>query len=219
MTLEINALTISRGGRRIVGPVSFAVRRGQVAILRGPNGVGKSTLLRCLAGFIPPVSGTARICGCDIASETADAQDHLHLTGHLDAIKPQLSVRENLRFWAEVYGGDIDQAILAFALGPLAERPAHACSAGQKRRLGLARLMFGQRDLWLMDEPTVSLDQEATAQVAGVIRRHAASGGSVVVATHIDLGLKEAEIITLAPPDTRIHVPAADDPFMTDGFL
>lgn len=181
-------LGIARGGVRLLSAVSFTVGAGDVLVLRGPNGVGKTSLLRCLAGLQAPLEG--RIEG---------ALDNIAYAGHPNGIKPTLSVAENLQFWARVFGrADITAALDAYALARLQDRAAGALSAGQARRLSLARLMVTGRPIWILDEPTVALDTAAVMMFAEVIRTHLAGGGSAVIATHIDLGLPEAAMLDLS---------------------
>src|SRR5690606_27092967 len=152
MSLIAESLSVSRGGIAVLENVALALSPGRALILRGPNGSGKTTLLRTLAGLQRPLRGRID------ADEAA-----LVYAGHADGIKGALSVRENLAFWAAIFGGgDVEAAMSAYALAPLADRPAAALSAGQKRRLGLARLIVAHRSVWLLDEPTVSLDTDAT---------------------------------------------------------
>jgi len=163
---------------------------GGCLVLRGPNGCGKTTLLRTLAGLQPPLAG--RI---DLPSEAAA------YAGHADGNKAVLSVAENLGFWAALHGrpgSEVVTAIDRMNLTELAERPAGELSAGQKRRLGLARLLVCGRWLWLLDEPTVSLDAASVVLFADVVRAHLAGGGATVIATHIDLGLPEAGVLDLS---------------------
>lgn len=182
-TLEVSNLAVQRGGIAVLSGVSFVLAAGEALILRGPNGSGKTTLLRTIAGLQPALSGTVTAADGSIA-----------YAAHSDGIKAVLTVAENLRFWAGIYGtGAIDKALSAFDLGALADRPAHALSAGQKRRLGLARLLVTGRPVWALDEPTVSLDSEAVAMFAAAVRSHLLSGGAALIATHIDLGLEAAE--------------------------
>ena len=138
--------------------------------------------------------------------------DAVAYAGHLDAIKPQLTVAENLRFWAGLFGGDAAAALAAFDLGPIADRPAHLCSAGQKRRLGLARLLVAPRRLWLLDEPTVALDADATARLLAAVRAHTAAGGLAVVATHVAARPR-------ARPRAHPRAPAGDAGSAADPFL
>lgn len=194
MELTVTDLTVARGGLAVLAGVGFHLRAGEALILRGPNGAGKTTLLRTLAGLQPPVAG--RI---DMAPDCAA------YAGHLDAVKSALTVRENLEFWAAIYGTpDIGAAVLAMDLAALTDRPAQTLSAGQRRRLGLARLALTGRPLWLLDEPTVSLDVASVALFAAMIGGHLARGGAAVIATHIDLGLTSARPFDLsglkAPP-------------------
>lgn len=202
MTLTVNDLSIERAGRRIISELSFRVNAGEALILRGPNGVGKSTLLRGLAGLI----------ACD--GEISVSFEDMSYAGHLDALKPALSVRENLEIWAGLAGArNIDAAINAFALDQILEQPVHVCSAGQKRRAGLARLAFEGRKLWLMDEPTVALDKAAIALLEAAIVQHLETGGMALIATHVSLGF-ERTTLELAPVDA-----AQTDPFLEGGFL
>lgn len=184
-------------------------------VLRGPNGAGKSTLLRVLAGLIPSQSGDVTLNDISL-SNREDFQEQITYAGHLDAIKPQLTVAENLQFWASLFGSNaFDQTMQDFRLLEIADRLAHTCSAGQKRRLGLARIAVTARPMWLLDEPTVSLDSETTAQFAGLIDNHCKAGGMALIATHIDLGLSASAELTLQPmtAERRQSMPE-NDPFL-----
>jgi heme exporter protein A len=139
----------------------------------------------------------------------------LAYAGHLDAVKPQLTVAENLGFWARIAGGDPAAALAAMGLGRLADMPAAHCSAGQRRRLGLARLLLAPRALWLLDEPTVSLDAATVAGFAAALRAHLARGGVAVAATHVDLGVPAAVTVAMAPPAAEVP---ADDPFLSGAW-
>jgi heme exporter protein A len=216
MGLAVADLACRRGGRRVLGGVSFALAPGEAALLRGPNGAGKSTLLRALAGLLPPEGGRVALDGLALGADPDAWFERVAYAGHLDAVKPQLGVAENLAFWAGLFGaqaGAVEAALDGFGLGPLAERPAYACSAGQKRRLGLARLLVAPRRLWLLDEPTVALDSEAADALTGHVRAHLAGGGMALIATHVTLPLEGAREIRLA---TR--APAATDPFLAGSF-
>lgn len=199
MELRVTDLKCLRGGISVLEGVSFAVPAGQALILRGPNGIGKTTLLRTVAGLQPPLAGHV---GLD--------REAMAYAGHADGIKATLSVRENLTFWADVFATDrVGEALAAFELEPLADRFAGNLSAGQKRRLGLARMVVTGRPVWVLDEPTVSLDVDAVAMFARAVRAHLGGGGMALLATHIDLGLGEARVLNLAP--FRARAPEPDD--------
>jgi heme exporter protein A len=201
MNLRVTDLACARGPAQILSGVTFAVASGQALILRGPNGAGKTTLLRTLAGLTPPLAGTIE----------ADP-DAIAYASHADGLKAALTVAENLTFWASVFGThDPAPAIEAFHLAPLLDRRAGEMSAGQKRRLSLARLLVTGRPVWCLDEPTVSLDVENVARFAAAVKTHLAGGGSAVIATHIDLGLPEAETLEIAPFVAKQI--RTDDPF------
>ena len=220
MELSAEGIACRRAGRLVFEGVSLRVRAGEAALLRGPNGVGKSSLLRVLAGLIPPAEGSARLG--DVALSDGEAwRERVALAGHQDAVKPALTVRENLAAWAEMFGGAgrVDAALERLALDALAEDPAGWCSAGQRRRLGLARLLVAARPLWLLDEPTVSLDAASVATFAEIVREHCAAGGVAVAATHVDLGFEGPEIrmARRAPPAAPAEAAGAD-PFLGEDW-
>jgi heme exporter protein A len=217
MGLAVTDLACRRAGRRVLAGVSFELAAGPALALRGPNGAGKSTLLRALAGLLPLAAGVVTLDGLSLGADADAWADRVAYAGHLDAIKPQLTLAENLGFWAALFGarpGAVAAALAAADLAALADRPAYACSAGQKRRLGLARLLLAPRRLWLLDEPTVSLDAAATARFAAQVREHCAAGGMAIVATHVDLGLAGAGELPLAAPIAAVA--DAADPFLAD---
>jgi heme exporter protein A len=196
MDMRVADMAVARGGVTVLQGLSFDLGAGQAVILRGPNGSGKTTLLRTLAGLQPPVAGTI-----DLPPEAAA------YGAHADGLKSTLTVRENLEFWAAIHGSDaVEAALTGMDVASLAHRRASDLSAGQKRRLGLARLLVTGRPVWLLDEPTVSLDVASVALFAGVVRRHLGLGGLAVIATHVDLGLPEAAVLDLSPFRTRIMV-------------
>ncbi len=213
MGLAVSNLSCDRAGRPVLRGIGFAVADRSALLLRGPNGAGKSTLLRALAGLLEPCAGTVTLDGVALAGNPDAYADQLAYAGHLDAIKAALTVAENLRFWAALSGGGaIGEALASFGLEAIADQPAHACSAGQKRRLGLARLLVARRRLWLLDEPTISLDAASVARFAALVRAHLAGGGLAVIATHVDLGLGPTPELELAAPTASGDAEA--DPFL-----
>jgi heme exporter protein A len=198
-TIGLAALKLGcqRGGRTIFRDLSFSLAPGEALLVSGPNGAGKTSLLRQIAGLLPLASGELRV-------EGAGADDALpelcHYIGHLNAVKPSLSVGENLRFWCEFLGGDAvntGKALAAFGLAALADLPAGLLSAGQKRRLALARILAAPRPLWLLDEPQTSLDASSLKRLDAVIANHLATGGIAVIASHTPLKTKFARRIAL----------------------
>lgn len=208
MTLKVNNLICRREGRLIIDDLTFSIESGQIVLLRGPNGVGKSTLLRALAGLLR-YDGSISLNG---RATPEEIQEQIAYAGHLDAIKPQLTVGENLIFWAQLFGGDPRGARDTLMLSEIWDRPAHACSAGQKRRLGLARLLIADRPFWLLDEPTVSLDTATTARFAEIVQDHVSGGGMALIATHIDM-LASGELHLTAP-----EIKASSDPFLSEDW-
>ncbi len=217
MALILDRLACRRGGRTVFSGLSFELPDGTAALLRGPNGAGKSSLLRVIAGLLPPVAGEVRLGEIALSRDPAAMQEAVAFAGHLDAVKPALTVVENLALWAGIFGAGRERAGAAlerFGLAHMADRPAGQCSAGQRRRLGLARLVVTDRPLWLLDEPTVSLDAGSTALVAELVREHAARGGIALIATHIGMGLGAVPVLEMARA-SRPGVPAVPE----DAFL
>lgn len=208
MDLVVRDLTVARGGVPVLEHLDFTLGAGQVLVLRGPNGSGKTTLLRTLAGLQPPMAG-----------EVGLPPEAIAYGAHADGLKAQLSVTENLAFWASVHGTrDIVPALKQMNLESLAGRMAANLSAGQKRRLGLARLLVTGRPIWLLDEPTVSLDTASVTLFADAVRAHVAGGGAALIATHIDLGL-EAEILDVTPFKADPSVVATGAGAFDEAFL
>ena len=206
MLLVVEDLTVLRGGRVVLDGVTLRVAAGEALLLSGPNGAGKTTLLRTLAGFVRPFAGLVRIEGGG-ADQTAAEQ--CHFVGHMNAIKPNLTATENLAFWGSYLGSagrstaprraldfapDFapERALERIGLGGVRDVPAGYLSAGQRRRLSLARLLVARRPVWLLDEPTVSLDAASVALFASLVGDHLAGGGLAVAATHVPLGLRSA---------------------------
>ncbi|MBY6116421.1 heme ABC exporter ATP-binding protein CcmA [Mameliella alba] len=203
MDLTVKDLTVARGGVPVLEGVGFALAQGRALVLRGPNGAGKTTLLRTVAGLQPALAG-----------EISGAGERIAYAAHADGLKSMLSVSENLHFWAQVFGtSGIDDALRDFNLTALQDRLAGTLSAGQKRRLGLARLMVTGRPVWVLDEPTVSLDTASVALFAEAVRRHLGQGGSALMATHIDLGI-EAEVLDIAPFRATPRAAIQDEAFL-----
>lgn len=191
MELKVQDLTCERGGRIVFRDVRFCVAGGQLMQLSGPNGSGKSSLLRVIAGLNEQAAGTIRLDG---GNDELTPGQQAHYIAHQEAVKSALTVAENLAFWRDLLGGgDTAEALEAFDLTRLATYPAGLLSAGQKRRLALARLVLAPRPLWLLDEPTVGLDTASLARLAAVMKGHLARGGLIIAATHVALG-READV-------------------------
>ena len=193
MRLSAENLTLERGGRRLFAGLSFAAGPGEALVVTGPNGAGKSSLLRAIAGFLP-------LAGGHVTFEGGELEERVHYLGHADALKSALTASENLSFWAALLGGTpgrVAPALARLGLPHVADFPVRALSAGQKRRVALARLLVAPRPLWLLDEPTTALDVGAQALFAQVMREHLAQGGIIVAATHAPLGLEAPREIRL----------------------
>ncbi len=191
--VEVQDLGCERGGRRIFRNLSFAVASGQTLSLEGPNGAGKTSALRILSGLLPPLEGEVRV-HMSAGYVVSDAEERGRLAGwigHHDGVKGQLSVIENAQFFAALYGARVavTSVLDRVGLSRIADLPAQYLSAGQRRRLGLARLILSARPLWLLDEPLSSLDAAGRRLTAELIGEHCDDGGIAIVATHETLGL------------------------------
>jgi heme exporter protein A len=199
MRLAGDNLACIRGGRAVFTRLNFSVADGEALLVTGRNGAGKSSLLRVIAGLVRLADGRLSLEGGD---PEASIGEQAHYLGHQDALKPALSVAENLRFWAAYLGnaaGDIEPALEAVALGALADLPAAYLSAGQRRRLSIARLIAVRRPIWLLDEPTSALDAASQERLAGLMRAHLAGGGMIIAATHGPIGLENRREMRMGP--------------------
>lgn len=188
--LEVQGISARYGHIEALKSADLSVSRGELVAVLGPNGAGKSTLLRVIAGLLRAAEGGIELAG---GIEDASLPEQAHYLGHLDAAKPSLTVRENLTFWANFLGAPdetaVDVALDSVELGSLADLPAAYLSAGQKRRLSIARLLAVKRPVWLLDEPTSALDAQSQDRLATFMRDHLTGGGMIIAATHGPVGL------------------------------
>ena len=194
--LSGNALSCIRGERKVFANLTFSVSAGEALAVVGPNGSGKSSLLRLIAGLVAIASGTITLSGGD---DNLTLAEQAHLLGHRDAIKPSLTVLENVAFWFAFLGGDVRRsspaaALEAVGLSHLGHLPTAFLSAGQRRRLAIARLVALKRPLWLLDEPTTALDTAGQTMIAALMTDHLRNGGLIVAATHQPLGISAREL-------------------------
>jgi heme exporter protein A len=192
MQLRADELACNRGGRDVFRGLSFSVAAGEAMVVTGRNGAGKSSLLRMIAGLVRISAGRLDLDG---GEPDAPVAEHAHYLGHQDAMKPSLTVGENLLFWTKFFGigrAAVEPALEAVDLSPLAGLPAAYLSAGQRRRLSIARLVAVPRPIWLLDEPTSALDVPSQKRLAELMRDHLAGGGIIVAAAHGPIGLERA---------------------------
>ena len=204
MELEGTDLGCVRGGRRVFSGVNFTVVSSKPMVLTGANGAGKSSLLRLIAGLIRPAEGAVALTGGDAELSVGE---QAHYVGHLDPLKPALTVTENLTFWVRFLNGRappgdasaVESGLDAVGLGELGHLPAGYLSAGQRRRLSLARMLAVPRPIWLLDEPTTALDAASQERLRWVMQAHLDGGGIILAATHGPLGLDGAQELRLGP--------------------
>jgi len=190
MRLSGIGLACVRGGREVFSGLGFALGSGEALAIVGRNGAGKSSLLRIIAGLLHPAAGTVRLE--DGPEGELTLAEQAHYLGHRDALKPALTVAENLGFWRDMLGGargELAASLEACGIGHAAHLPAGYLSAGQRRRLSMARLLVAKRPLWLLDEPTSALDADGQRLVARLMGEHLAQGGMIMAATHGPLGI------------------------------
>ena len=188
--LSLKDVAVSRGGRRILEGVSFVLSAGETILLKGANGAGKTTLLRAISQFLPTDKGNITVAGNARAV----------YCGHSDGVKTAMTVKENATFWATLYGAPakaVDSALSALDMLELADRTASDLSAGQRRRLALARVIISGKAIWLLDEPSASMDAAATRKLIDLITDHARGGGAAIVATHDLLEIPSARSLTV----------------------
>lgn len=211
---EGTSLDCVRSTRTVFRALAFSVSSGGALVLVGPNGSGKSSLLRVMAGLLPQAAGTLSWNGANLAEDPDAHRARLRYLGHLDAVKPALTVTENLAFWAGLLGAEgeaVVPALDALGIGHLADLPARFLSAGQKRRLNLARLALRPAALWLLDEPATALDAETTDRLRNLIQKHRDGGGMAVVSTHSDLGLSGSDVLDVGRFSARRSAAFDDD--------
>jgi len=198
MQLRAENLACNRGGRDVFAGLNFSLAAGEALLVTGRNGAGKSSLLRLIAGLVRRSAGRLELSGGEADAPIAE---QAHYLGHQDGVKPSLTVAENLRFWIDFFGGGrpVLDALEALGLDALADLPAAYLSAGQLRRLSIARLVAIARPLWLLDEPTSALDAASQTRLAELMRVHLGHGGLIVAAAHGTIGLERARELKLGP--------------------
>ena len=205
MKLQIENLSVNRGEEQILAGLSFSVAAGEALVVRGANGAGKSTLLRALAGLLSAESGSIEIIDPDPEFAGHSISQLCHYLGGENAMKPALSVEENLQFWQDFCGQphlDVDEALDMVGLDGLQAVPFAHLSTGQRRRIAIARLLVSYRPIWILDEPTSGLDAASEKQFSALMQAHLEDDGIVIAATHIPLGLDTARdlVLEVSPP-------------------
>ena len=200
--LEVRGLACERGGRTLFDGLDFGLDAGDALILKGPNGSGKTSLLRLLAGLLPAAAGDVLWRGQPVRDDRETWHAAMRFLGHDNAVKPTLTVAQNLLFWLKLHPpfqpAALSRGLSAMALDHLGDLPAVMLSAGQRRRLALARLAASPGTVWLMDEPTVTLDADSIARLGAMVSDHRAAGGMVIAATHDSFTAPGAHELDLA---------------------
>jgi len=203
-TFSGHDLSCIRGERLVFQGLNFAIEAGDALVLVGPNGSGKSSLLRVMAGLLKPATGQLAWNGEPVNDDPEEHRGRLHYVGHHDAIKPVLTVSENIAFWAGLHAGEndaevaVEKALDILSIPHLAEIPGRFLSAGQKRRANLARIFAAPAPVWLLDEPTTALDKASIAKLEEALAEHRAGGGMVILSTHMDVALENPKTLDLA---------------------
>lgn len=213
------SLVCVRGERTVFQGLNFTLEPGGALILIGPNGSGKSSLLRLMAGLLKPYDGRLLWDDQDALDDIDEHGAKLHYVGHHDAVKPVLTANENIRFWAElrgvdkdgVNGGGVERALAALDIQHLYDVPGRFLSAGQKRRVNLARILAAPAPLWLLDEPTTALDKATIKRLEQAIQVHRDTGGMVVLSTHADVNMPGAKVLDVAQFAARAAYAEAED--------
>ena len=199
--LKVNNLSFQKGYNLLFENLSFEINSGEALKVSGPNGSGKTTLLRYIAGL----------------STNNLLNDNIAYSGHLDGVKSTLTVQENLKFWSGIYNtNDMANVIKTLKLNDFQNRIAGELSAGQKRRLGLARMLITNAKIWLMDEPTVSLDKTTTTLISEIITQHCKEGGAAIISTHVNLNLPSSKVLDIS--EFKPEIDKEFDPFLEGVF-
>lgn len=209
MIFSAENLSAIRGEQTIFSSVNFKLEAGDLLLVTGTNGSGKSTLLRVVAGLLPNFSGKIEMSPAD-----KPIQEQCHYLGHQNALKPSMSVGENLEFWQKYCGSpddEVGEALEKVGLAGVQDIPAGYLSAGQKRRIAIARLLVTRRSLWLVDEPTAALDAKSEKMFAKILQAHLDKGGIAIAATHQPLGMKTAQKLEM-----KLDMDAHQPDFLTD---
>jgi heme exporter protein A len=213
--LYAKSLSCLRDRKLLFYDLSFEIKPGSTLLVTGGNGVGKSTLLRMIAGFIPIKNGSIHYNGLEITNSLEDIAKDIGYFGHLGAIKEQLSIEENIKFWNYLFNKGYKIEIDPFNLNNIKHKIVSSCSTGQKRKLSLSRLLSTQKKIWLLDEPTTSLDQDSITSLIIQIKAHCALGGITIITSHQPLELPNMKHLEILKPKTpALELTSLNDPFI-----